>query len=117
MSREKLFTDISRSTSYIKCIYEKIIFFFIKRCGHCKRLAPTWDELAEKFIGNANVKIAKVDCTLPDNKELCTEQEVDGFPTVFIYKNGGKVDEYNGSRSLDDLYEFVAKFADGHDEL
>lgn len=81
-------------------------------------MAPTWDELAAKFIGNANVKIAKVDCTLGDNKELCSEQEVDGFPTIYIYRTGEKVEEYNGSRSLEDLHEYVTRHADdAHDEL
>jgi thioredoxin domain-containing protein 5 len=79
-------------------------------------LQPVWDELAEKFIGKTNVKIAKVDCTLADNKELCSQQEVNGFPTMFIYKNGDKLSEYNGSRSLDDLFDFVNRQL-GHDEL
>ena len=34
----------------------------LHRCGHCKRLAPTWDALATKVKQSANV--AKVDCTL-----------------------------------------------------
>lgn len=38
---------------------------------------------------------------------MCSEQDVNGFPTLFIYKNGEKISEYNGSRSLDDLFEFV----------
>lgn len=80
-------------------------------------MAPTWDELALKFIGNSNVKIAKVDCTLSENKALCDQQEIDGFPTVNIYKKGEKIEEYNGSRSLDDLVEYVTKHSDGHDEL
>lgn len=70
-------------------------------------MAPTWQSLAEKFVGNANVKISKVDCTLQENRDLCSEQDVNGFPTLFIYKNGEKISEYNGSRSMEDLYEFV----------
>lgn len=94
-----------------------IVKFFAPWCGHCKRLAPTWDDLATKFIGNLNVKVAKVDCTLSDSKDLCSSQEVDGFPTIFLYKNGDKVTEYNGNRSLDDLVNFVNRYHGDHDEL
>ncbi|CAB3375681.1 Hypothetical predicted protein [Cloeon dipterum] len=88
-----------------------LVKFFAPWCGHCKRLAPTWDELAAKFRDNPDVRIAKVDCTLDENKDLCSAQKVNGFPTVFIYKDGDKVEEYNGSRSLDDLFNFVTKHA------
>lgn len=91
--------------------------FILSRCGHCKRLAPTWDELATKFAGSSVAKVAKVDCTLEDSKELCNEQSVDGFPTIFIYKDGEKIEEYNGSRSLDDLFQYVSKHAQIHDEF
>lgn len=93
--------------------------FYESWCGHCKRLAPVWKNLSEKFLGNVEVKIASVDCTLSDNKDLCSQQEVNGFPTLYIYKNGEKITEYNGSRSLEDLYDFVNRYAtdSSHDEL
>lgn len=94
-----------------------IIKFYAPWCGHCKRLVPTWDELATKYIGTKSVKVAKVDCTLSENKELCSTQEVDGFPTIFIYRDGDKVTEYNGNRSLEDLVNFVNRHRSDHDEL
>lgn len=92
--------------------------FFAPWCGHCKRLAPTWEELGKKFFANNNVNIAKVDCTLDGSKQLCNEQEVVSFPALFLYRDGRKVFEYNGSRNLDDLYDFVIyHLQKPHDEL
>lgn len=90
--------------------------FFAPWCGHCKRLAPTWEDLGKKFANNKNVNIVKVDCTVEANKDLCNNEEVEGFPTIFLYKDGQKISEYSGSRSLEDLYDFVVKHL-GHDEL
>ncbi|XP_077297082.1 thioredoxin domain-containing protein pretaporter [Arctopsyche grandis] len=92
--------------------------FFAPWCGHCKRLAPTWDELGRKFINDNLVKVAKVDCSIQINKSLCSMENVDGFPSLLLFKDGVKIAEYDGSRSLDDLHEFVTnKVNSAHDEL
>jgi len=98
--------------------------FFAPWCGHCKRLAPTWEKLAEKYKDNAEVTIGHVDCTADGNanRELCSSHGVNGFPTLNIYKNGEKAEEYSGKRDLEDLAAFVEKHlaapaAEAKDEL
>ncbi|KAK6629815.1 hypothetical protein RUM43_003635 [Polyplax serrata] len=101
-------SGIAEGLSFVK--------FFAPWCGHCKRLAPIWNELNKKIEGIPNVRLVKVDCTVDNSKELCNEQEVEGFPTLYLYKNGDKISEYNGSRNLEDLYEFLLMHFP-HDEL
>lgn len=95
------------------------VMFFAPWCGHCKRLAPVWEDLGKKFFGNEDVNIAKVDCTLYANKNLCNKEEVDGFPSLYLYRDGQKVSEYDGPRGLDVLHEFVSNHLQqsNHDEL
>ena len=103
--------DTEKGVSFVK--------FFAPWCGHCKRLAPTWEELAQKFKNTENVKIGKVDCTegSDKNRELCDGNGVTGFPTLNLYKDGKLVEEYKGKRTLEDLEAFVQKHLSSKDEL
>eukprot|EP00299_Pterocystis_sp_00344_P009539 c4049_g1_i1.p1 GENE.c4049_g1_i1~~c4049_g1_i1.p1 ORF type:complete len:295 (+),score=77.64 c4049_g1_i1:1-885(+) len=83
--------------------------FYAPWCGHCKRLAPTWDELATKvnLDANAGVKIAKVDCT--KHSAVCSGQGVRGYPTLQLFKAGEEAKPYRGGRELAALQSFLAE--------
>jgi protein disulfide-isomerase-like protein len=70
--------------------------YYAPWCGHCKRLAPTWDELGDAMSGT-NVVIAKVDCTV--SKSVCTGAGVQGYPTLKLVQNGKVKEDYRGARA------------------
>ncbi|KAK4924509.1 protein disulfide-isomerase precursor [Elasticomyces elasticus] len=82
-----------------------LLEFYAPWCGHCKALAPKYDELAGMFKSHSDkVTIAKVDATFND-----VPDEIQGFPTIKLFKAGSKdapVD-YSGSRTVEDLAAFI----------
>ncbi|KAF9268413.1 hypothetical protein L218DRAFT_954776 [Marasmius fiardii PR-910] len=78
--------------------------FYAPWCGHCKKLAPVWKQLA-KALQNKLV-VAEVNCE--EYGSLCTSQDVEGFPSLKYYTAGSKT-EYNGGRKLEQLKAFAEK--------
>lgn len=85
-----------------------LVEFYAPWCGHCKKLAPVWEELGQSFQGNSDIVIAKCDATAND---VPPSLNIRGFPTILLFPAGQKDNhiEYQGSRSLDDLKSFVAQ--------
>ena len=75
-------------------------------CGHCKQLAPTWVQLAEsESKATGATHIAKVDCS--EAKAICEKQEIKGFPTIKLFKDGAIFKDYKGSRTLTSFQQFI----------
>jgi len=78
--------------------------FYAPWCGHCKQLAPIWDKLGDKFSGDDNVIIAKMDSTANEVEEF----EISGFPTLKYFPSGSsEIVDYNGERTLEAMHKFV----------
>jgi len=79
-----------------------MIKFYQPWCGHCTAMKPAWDELAEK--ADSSVFIADVDCS--KEADLCQLNDVQGYPTIYYYKDGVR-ENFTGGRSAEDLEKFV----------
>eukprot|EP00588_Corethron_pennatum_P008494 CAMPEP_0194265722 /NCGR_PEP_ID=MMETSP0169-20130528/864_1 /TAXON_ID=218684 /ORGANISM="Corethron pennatum, Strain L29A3" /LENGTH=210 /DNA_ID=CAMNT_0039006243 /DNA_START=55 /DNA_END=687 /DNA_ORIENTATION=+ len=85
--------------------------FYQPWCGHCTRMKPDWDALADMYGSDAATLhtgttplVADVNCS--EEEELCSIVGMDGFPKLKYYLRGEEHD-YDGPRSLEGLDGFV----------
>nr|XP_018906685.1 PREDICTED: LOW QUALITY PROTEIN: protein disulfide-isomerase A3 [Bemisia tabaci] len=88
---------------------DTLVEFYAPWCGHCKKLAPVFDELGEK-LKDEDVAIVKMDATAND---VPSTYDVRGFPTLFWLPKDSKSSpvRYDGGREVDDFVKYIAKHA------
>lgn len=82
--------------------------FYAPWCGHCKKLAPEYVVAAES-LQKENIPLIQIDCD--DNRDLCMELQVPGFPTIKVIKDGdiSSARDYTGARSANAIIDFMRK--------
>merc|ERR1712137_8195 len=88
-----------------------LLEFYAPWCGHCKSLAPQYEELALNFADVETIMIAKIDATANEIDQPGVD--VSGFPTVIFFPAKAKKNPivYEGTRDVDGLTDFLKKNA------
>ncbi|CAD6221876.1 GSCOCT00005214001.2-RA-CDS [Cotesia congregata] len=81
-----------------------LVEFYAPWCGHCKQLAPIYDELAEKYKNDKKVVIAKLDATANELEDI----DIQGYPTLVLFKKGtNEVIYFEGNRTVEGMSKFI----------
>jgi len=82
-----------------------LVEFYAPWCGHCKSLAPIWEELGAKYKDHENIIIAKMDATANELEQV----KVHSFPTIKYFPIGENAEavDFNGQRTLEGFSKFL----------
>jgi len=82
--------------------------YYAPWCGHCKKLAPVWESLAEHYKDNKDMIVGKFDATENEADGL----EIRGYPTLIFYPKDNKEGvSYDGERELEDFKKYLSENA------
>lgn len=99
----KQFSDIVMDPT--KDVFVK---YYAPWCGHCKKLAEPWKELAESLAEYKDLVIGKFDATVNEAEGV----EVRGYPTLIFYPKDNKEGvTYEGDRDVESMKAWLKEKA------
>lgn len=90
----------------------RVVLVHAEWCGVCKNLKPHWEQFENHIKNNPLIEIKKIQDTVYKDELKKLEEEtnkemlVEGFPTIFMIKDGN-VEYFNGERTKHGLVSWV----------
>lgn len=80
-----------------------LVDFFATWCGPCQMLMPVLKEVKDNM--GERVKILKID--VDKNKELASQFQVRGVPTMMLFQNGKQLWRQSGVLTKDEIIRTI----------
>lgn len=88
-----------------------ILLIFHPGCGHCVQMRPEWEAMKQRL--SPTTKVVEVDgSAMSEHSKLQNSpaaKRLQGFPSIFLMKNGKVKDEFRGQRVADEMKKFAEK--------
>lgn len=83
-----------------------LVDFHALWCGPCKQMAPELQRFAHDHAGK--LRVVKVD--IDKNRERATEYNIQGVPTLILFKEGQPVWRQSGAMSAAQMQQMVTPY-------
>ena len=77
-----------------------LVDFFAEWCGPCKMQLPILEKISDEI---PSVKICKIN--VDENTDLAVKFGIRSIPTMMVFKNGEKVEQFVGLKNKKELSE------------
>lgn len=77
-----------------------LVDFWAEWCGPCKMQLPILEKISDEI---PNVKICKIN--VDENTDLAVKFGIRSIPTMIVFKNGEKVEQFVGLKNKKELSE------------
>jgi hypothetical protein len=89
----------------------KLCLYYTNQCGYCRQFLPEWKKLkSEILLSEVNNKIDVIEYNCENDKEICMNANIRGYPTVIFHKLENdeiKNISYDGPRESQSIIKFV----------
>lgn len=83
------------------------VLFHAEWCGHCKILAPIWNQFVKSV--KHSVLIASVESSFIE--PVKGYKTIDGFPTIMVIRGDKLIATYKGERTIAGIKQFYMKYS------
>jgi len=104
----QIFTDANFQIEVIEKSQQTpvLVDFWAPWCGPCQIQGPVIEQLAEDMEGKAIIGKLNVD----ENQQAAVKFNVQGIPTMIVFKNGQPIETVVNLHSLDSLKSILQKY-------